>query len=122
MPNFTDTPGYWFVLATILPLASFVVLLLASGVSAMARRYDYEKVEKFLGSEDAGEAAANIALGAIGLAFLCSFIGFVQYWGERTHFERAIADAEHRIAEIKGLPEELKHTKERLAKEEDEKK
>ncbi|MGL4551636.1 MAG: proton-conducting transporter membrane subunit [Gemmataceae bacterium] len=119
MPNFDLTPGYWFVVATLLPLASFTVLLLASAAWSLARRYGNDRVEKALGSPDAGKAAAYIAMGAIGLAFVCSLTGFVQYLGERSASEGAIAAAHHRAEELKhekeGLPATIKEKKDALA-------
>ena len=39
MPDFRETPGFLFVVATLLPLASFLLCLLASAVWAVARPY-----------------------------------------------------------------------------------
>lgn len=118
MPNFSETPGYWFVLATILPLVSFVVLLLASGIWSMARRYGHDKVVDALGSPFASRFASWIAFGAIGLAFICSVIGFVQYLGERMESQQAITSAKQKIDEFKEekkqLPQIIKAKKTQL--------
>src|SRR4051794_32594577 len=107
MQVFNDVPGYLFVVATLLPLASFLVLLIASGVWALARRYGWEGVEKGLGSADAAKAAAYVAIGAIALAFVCSLSGFLQYQSDRDTVEKGLHAAEDRIKELKEKPELL---------------
>lgn len=107
MQVFNDVPGYLFVVATLLPLASFLVLLLASGAWALARRYGWEGVEKALGSADAGKAAAYVAIGAIALAFVCSLIGFLQYQADREVVESGLHAVEKNVDRLKGLPKRL---------------
>src|SRR5215469_11644420 len=75
-------PGWLFTTATLLPLLSFVLILLASGAWALLRRYrdDYPWVEQaftLFGGDKGGRTAAYVATGAIGLACVLSVAGFV---------------------------------------------
>ncbi|HEV2946869.1 MAG TPA: hypothetical protein VGX70_05810, partial [Gemmataceae bacterium] len=83
-----EHPGLWFVAATLMPAASFVLLLLAGGLHWMLRPArespagessdDRPKVER-------GQIAAYVATGAMAVAFLCSFIGAIQFFGQSGH-------------------------------------
>ena len=95
MPNFNETPGLLFVVATLLPLASFLVLFLLSGLWALARRYGWEKTQEALGSEAAGKGAAYVAMGAIFLAFLCSLTGAVLFFDEQRGAEFQPDEEQH---------------------------
>ncbi len=79
MPDFQTHPGYFFVAATLLPLASFVLIFLASGLWCLARRYRespvWEEVYQFTGGDRAGKLPAYLATAAIALAFVCSLYG-----------------------------------------------
>src|SRR5258707_6789700 len=83
MPDFEPHPGYWFVAATLLPLASFVLILLASGLWCIFHRYreapGMEGAFQLVGGDKPGWLPAYVALGAIALAFVCSAIGFVLF-------------------------------------------
>jgi NADH-quinone oxidoreductase subunit L len=78
-----QNPGLLFVAATLLPLASFLLLLLAGMVRAAARpnreaglgRSLYEA----LGGDTPQKTGAYIATAAIGLAFVLTFIGFILF-------------------------------------------
>src|SRR4051794_17336624 len=79
-----DHPGWLFATATLLPLLSFVLLLLASGAWALLRRYRddqawVEPVYNVFGGDKGGRTAAYVATGAIGLAFLLSLTGFIRF-------------------------------------------
>src|SRR5947207_1655040 len=78
-----NVPAYWFVIATLLPLASFVLIFLASGLWCVARRYrdapGMEQLYQLTGGDKPGPTGAYVALSAIALAFVCSSIGFVTY-------------------------------------------
>src|SRR5262245_14581413 len=81
LTDFHEHPGLFFVWATLLPLASFTFLLVASGVRALARPY----------LERGGEVGtpprwpAYVATGAIGLAFVLCAIGAAQFFRETAH-------------------------------------
>jgi NADH-quinone oxidoreductase subunit L len=107
MALFYEQPGLLFVVATLLPLASFVFLLLAGGL----RNYLRPQREKsglgaalyqMLGGDVPIKFAAYVATGAIGLAFVCSIIGAVTYFGE-AH------EVEHEIEHLKEQKEKLAH-------------
>lgn len=75
-------PGLLFVAATLLPLVSVVLLLLAGFLrNALRSSRNMEGPGKtlfyLLGGEVTGRVPAYIATAAIGLAFLCSSAGFV---------------------------------------------
>jgi NADH-quinone oxidoreductase subunit L len=76
-------PGYLFVLATLLPLASFLLLLLACAGWGAVRPYREmpwgEPLYQFLGGDRGGRGAALLATAAIFLAFLCSLTGFLTF-------------------------------------------
>ena len=77
-------PGWLFVTATLLPLLSFVLILLASGAWALLRRYrddspGIERLYHLFGGDKSGRAAAYVATAAIGLAFVFSLIGFIVF-------------------------------------------
>src|SRR5690242_2488897 len=82
LTDFHDHPGLYFVWATLLPLASFVFLLLASAVRAYVRRYqerdgEYVRPPRW---------PAFVATGAIAGAFVLCLIGAIIFFGEQgTH-------------------------------------
>src|SRR5881296_806020 len=109
MPGFLEHhPGLLFVGATLLPLASFVLILLAFGFKTYFRASPEgstgETVYKALGGPTPSPIAAYIATGAIGLACVLSVIGFVQYVG---------GHAEHESREF-ALEEKIEHLRDDL--------
>src|SRR6516165_10350749 len=76
-----EYPGRLYVAATLLPLASFVILLLAGGLRAAVRPRRNTplgaSIYQALGGDTPVRSGAFIATAAIGLAFVCSLIGFV---------------------------------------------
>src|SRR5438105_894155 len=77
---FKEHPGQLYVVATLLPLAAFVILLLA-GALRQALRSCQSSVPcallyRLMGGDAPGRLAAYLATGAIGLAFVLSAIGF----------------------------------------------
>src|SRR4051812_11237929 len=120
MPNFSDHPGYYFVAATLLPLASFLLVFLYCGAWALARRYQGGSERR--GDEPGGLFAALdapslrrvpafIALGGIALAFVMSLIGFVTLNAEQWKYEHEIHESERKIKlaeeRLKALPDEI---------------
>jgi NADH-quinone oxidoreductase subunit L len=101
MKMFLDTPAYFFVAATLLPLASFAILLLLSGLWSLARRYEWEGLQKSLSSEEASKGAAYLAIAAIGLAAVCSFAGAYLYWKDLSHHLELKHHAEHEVHHLK---------------------
>jgi NADH-quinone oxidoreductase subunit L len=98
-------PGLLYVIATLLPLASFVLLLLAGGLCwAVRPRHGGEEASalyRFLGGDvGAGRTPAYVATAAIGLACVLCAIGFV--WHAQTHeqIEEKIQELERDIARL----------------------
>ncbi len=118
MPEFLQTtPGYLFVFATLLPLASFLLVLLSFGLWCVFRPYretEYGAVLYHLFGGDApGRTPSYIALGAIFLAFLCSAVGFSLYTAGFYHHEEELKTKEALIGtlrtEVEKAPGEEKH-------------
>src|SRR4051812_8126621 len=117
MPNFGARPGLLFVVATLLPLASFLLIFLASGAWCLARRYR-DKIGdgayNLFGGDKPGKLPAFVALGAIVLAFCCCITGFVLYYADHHHHLASVEDIEH---EIETLEREQKIATDKAAKE-----
>jgi NADH-quinone oxidoreductase subunit L len=97
-----EQPGLLFVIATLLPLASFVLLLLLGGLRWALRPHAVpgsgtESLFRALGGAVPGRGPAYVALAAIGLAFLCCATGFGIYLSEHAHNEEAVQDFEKQI-------------------------
>lgn len=93
---FYDHPGLLFVVATLLPIASFLILLLAGAARAFLRHHRQgspalEAAFNLLGGEVTGRGPAYVALGAIALAFVFSFLGFVTYLVEHEDNESRLS-------------------------------
>ncbi len=82
-PWLKEHPGFYFVIATLLPLASFVLILLAFGMWCVFRPYRDTNwgsgLYNLFGGDRPGPLPAYVATGAIGLAFVFSLTGFVLY-------------------------------------------
>ena len=66
--TFSEQPGLYYVAATLLPLASFVLLLLVGGLKNLCRRYcDWgpaDSLHRLLGGDTPGRGAAYVATAA----------------------------------------------------------
>src|SRR4051794_40638604 len=104
-----DSPGLWFVHATLVPLASFVLLLLVGGLRWYARSVRTSPAGgalfQMLGGDTPRRGAAFVATGAIGLAFLCSVIGAFRYSSD-FHRKEALE------ADLRELHDKSGHSKE----------
>ncbi len=105
-PPFDDHPGLWFVAATLLPLASFVILLLAGALRTALRAHRENNplagsLYQLLGGDVPGKGAAYVATAAIGLAFVCSLIGGVQYLAGAGELHKDIHRHEHKVRELR---------------------
>jgi hypothetical protein len=105
---FYEQPGLLFVVATLLPIASFLLLLLAGAARSFLRNHRQgnpaaDMVFQALGGEVTGRGPAYVALGAIALACVCSVIGFVTYLQEFEHNEAKLSaiDTAYHIAQDK---------------------
>src|SRR6266852_6155413 len=123
MPEWTEKPGLLFVVATLLPIASFGLLLLAAALRWGMRPHvkdspGIKTVFELLGGEVTGRGPAYVALAAIALAFLCSLTGFIWFVIEAPKIHH-LADEirQHRIAHASAHShKDDKHAKERDAK------
>jgi NADH-quinone oxidoreductase subunit L len=84
-----EHPGLWFVAATLTPLASFVLLLLAGGLRWTLRSVrgsdEDQPLYQFLTSAKMHRIAAYVATGAMGLAFLLSLVGAINFTAHPGH-------------------------------------
>src|SRR5947208_1093053 len=109
--HFREQPGLYFVVATLLPLASFVVLILGGALRLFLRSRKNESAAllslyRVFGGDVPGRMAAYIATGAIGLAFVLCVVGAVPFWHDqekRHHLEGEIhallkAEEQHEIS------------------------
>jgi NADH-quinone oxidoreductase subunit L len=108
---FGEHPGWYFVAATLVPLVSFVLILLASAAWCAARPFRNTPggaaLFNLFGGEERGRTPAYLATGAIALAFLLSLIGFIRFTVQQSAFETEIA--QHQKA-LHNLREESKTT------------
>jgi NADH-quinone oxidoreductase subunit L len=84
--DFDSHPGHLYVLATLLPLASFLLLLLAGALRWVLRSHREGPgagLYHLLGGDNPGKAAGYLATAAIGGAFVLVLIGFVLFEGDR---------------------------------------
>ena len=84
--NFTDHPGHVFVVATFIPLASFVLILLFNGVRSWLRKSYHPdddgvaaNIYRALGGDKQTKLGACVATGAIFLSFCFCAYGFGQF-------------------------------------------
>jgi NADH-quinone oxidoreductase subunit L len=80
--DFGARPGLLFVAATLLPLASFLLILLARGLRLVVRPYrdnGLGGLYEALGGDREGRGAGYVATGAIGLAFVLCLIAAVLF-------------------------------------------
>jgi NADH-quinone oxidoreductase subunit L len=133
-----EHPGYLFVLATLLPLVSFLLILLANACWAIARPYRDTPAggalyRLFGGEPDSHEPAhaehgehappahrsgrlpAYLATAAIGLGFVCSLTGFILFSTEQGTFEKERLALEKEIA---GLQTKIAATADEKVKDE----
>jgi NADH-quinone oxidoreductase subunit L len=84
-----EHPGLLYVVATLLPLVSFLVLLLAGGLKWLLRSAGDTgpgaSLYRLLGGDTPSRAGAYVATGAIGLAFVLSVTGAVWFLQENAH-------------------------------------
>src|SRR5687768_4691601 len=102
MPDLTEQPGLLFVIATLLPLASFVLLLCWGGLRWALRPHAREgtgaaALYEGLGGAVPGRGPGYVALAAIGLAFACSAAGFVLFLDDHHHLDESVAGVKQTI-------------------------
>jgi NADH-quinone oxidoreductase subunit L len=134
--DFAHHPGRLYVVATLLPLVSFLLLLLAAGARSYLRRFREqggpgESAYRALGGDAPGRGGAYVAAAAIFLSFLCVLVGFILYSVDEHHVN-ALHDQEHDLrqtwetkraarhgTETAHVPEELEKVEAELKKEEE---
>jgi NADH-quinone oxidoreductase subunit L len=96
-PDLRDHPGLLYVAATLLPLLSFVLLLLAGGLRAFLRssRQSGTGLYDLLGGDRPTRAGAYVATGAIGAAFVLCLVGFILFTSD---FNRTFEETAHAAA------------------------
>ncbi|GIW78520.1 MAG: hypothetical protein KatS3mg105_0327 [Gemmatales bacterium] len=107
MSALSEQPGLYFVVATILPMVSFLLLILTAFLRHAARACDSplcNTLYRVLGGGRPGRTAAYVATTAIALSFVCSLVGAI-------HFASHGQD-HHRIEELK---EEAHHLESEFA-------
>jgi NADH-quinone oxidoreductase subunit L len=105
-PDFHDRPGLLFVVATFLPLVSFLLLFLARGLWAALRPYRESPgagaLYELLGGDGGGRGGAYLATAAIALAFVLCMTGFVLFTREQGAYEKERAAQEKTIEDYRG--------------------
>ncbi|MFO0878834.1 MAG: NADH-quinone oxidoreductase subunit L [Gemmataceae bacterium] len=104
MPDFHARPGLLFVLATVLPLASFTLILLASFAWCVARRYRAtlgERLYQLFGGDTPGRIPAYVALAAMVLSFGCVAYGSYLYHLDHTEYRHALEHREHEMDRLR---------------------
>jgi NADH-quinone oxidoreductase subunit L len=98
LEQFGEHPGWYFVAATLVPLLSFVLILLASAMWCAMRPFRgtpaCDALFNLFGGEERGRTPAYIATGAIALAFVFSLIGFILFTTQQSQFESEISKHE----------------------------
>src|SRR5262245_12631659 len=96
MWNFAEQPGQLYVVATLLPLASFLVILLASAVRSALRQSAEGTLGwglyQMLGGDRPPRWPALLATLAIGGACVLTVIGFVRLQGDHHQIEELQAE------------------------------
>src|SRR5437763_14064881 len=107
MLDIANNPGRLFVVATLLPLASFLFLLLCFGIRSALRSSKEgtagASFYQLLGGDTPAKWPAWLATAAIGLACVCCVIGFVGYLrdhGKVTELEQQIENTQRARKEL----------------------
>src|SRR5438132_14228375 len=78
-PRLSEQPGLLYVVATLIPLASFVFILVAGGLKNLGRTYrstDWgSTLYWLLGGDQVGKGGAYLATGAIATSAVLGFVG-----------------------------------------------
>jgi NADH-quinone oxidoreductase subunit L len=98
-------PGLLFVAATLLPLLSFLVILLTFAVKTFFRKSPAgspgEAIFQLLGGPVPSRAASFVATAAMGLAFVLSFTGTVIFNSEHSAHEAEVNKVESQILKLR---------------------
>jgi NADH-quinone oxidoreductase subunit L len=120
MWNFTDKPGLLFVVATLLPLLSFLLIFLHSGLWALARSYRDSQLGDLLfylrGREKPAITPAYIALASIAASFACCAVGAVLYFADVSDVARETDRKARLIHELESAWNDGEHREALLAR------
>jgi NADH-quinone oxidoreductase subunit L len=110
----TNSPGLLFVVATLLPLASFGVLLLWGGLRWVLRPYARTEgpaagLYQLLGGDVGGVAPAIVATAAIGLACVLCIAGFVLFLIDHHHTEAILKTLRREVSRLETDEELIRH-------------
>src|SRR5437773_12479545 len=94
--EFREHPGLIYVVATLVPLASFVLLLLVGALRAALRANRCggvcDSLLRALGGDSPRRAGAYVATAAIGISCVLCLIGFIQHTVENPVIENGIEE------------------------------
>src|SRR5262245_45001278 len=112
---FEDKPGLLYVVATLLPLASFALLLLTGMVRMAVRAQRTQSplcasLYESMGGDTPRKWPAFVATAAIGLAFVCALIGFIAFQETEHEIEAKEEQIHHTEAELKANEKEFERT------------
>src|SRR6185437_8514410 len=114
---FGEHPGYYFVAATLVPLVSFLLILLASAMWCATRPFRYTPAGaalfNFFGGEQRGRGAAYVATAAIAIAFFLVVAGFIRFTTEQSTFETRIAGLEKDVRDLQAQKAKATDAKEK---------
>jgi NADH-quinone oxidoreductase subunit L len=100
-----EHPGWLFGAATLVPLLSFVLILLASAMWCATRPFRGTPAGAALfnlfGGEERGRTPAYVATGAIAFAFVLSLIGFILFTRQQSQFDSEISKQEKQLYELR---------------------
>src|SRR5436305_1896929 len=88
---FREHPGLIYVVATLVPLASFLLLLLVGALRAVLRaNAGGNPLYGLLGGNSPRKAGAYVATAAIGISCILCLVGFIQFTLEFPVIENGI--------------------------------
>ncbi len=101
-----EHPGHLYVAATLLPLASFVLLLISGGLRALARAYRQNKlgaaVFRLMGGDKPSRLGSLIATGAVAGSFVLCLTAFIVFQQDPPHAEAGHGAAHEAVEGVHG--------------------
>src|SRR5947207_1108188 len=114
--EFREHPGLIYVVATLVPLASFVLLLLVGSLRAALRANRCggvcDSLLRALGGDSPRRAGAYVARAAIGISCVLCLIGFIQYTSQHPELEEKKIALEKDIRKLHAQEHEAKDEQE----------
>src|SRR5437763_3918875 len=110
MLDFASKPGLLFVVATLLPLASFALILVVFAIRTALRSSPEGSFGQQLYHATGGDVPSRwpawLATAAIGLAFVCSATGFIWFLDDHKQIESLEEEVRHSKPAEREAPEE----------------